>query len=72
MNARIMLTSCPRCHRALAAVTVGESRAATWLPITDGVIDLDADALTWCPDCQAPLPIAPVVRAGYMLTEVTP
>ena len=73
MKTRILLTRCPRCHRPLAAVTVGESRAATWLRIDDGVIDLDADALTWCDRCAAPLPIAPSVQAGTMLTEaVTP
>ena len=59
MKTRILLTRCPSCHRPLAAVTVGESRAATWLPVDDDVIDLDGDALTWCPDCKAPLPAAP-------------
>ena len=73
MKTRILLTRCPSCHRPLAAVTVGDSHAAQWLPITDGVIDLAGDALTWCPDCQAPLPVAPAVGAGTMLTEaVTP
>lgn len=70
MKTLILLSRCPACHRPLAAVTVGESRAATWLPIEDQVIDLAAEPLTWCPDCQAPLPVAPVVRAGYLLTEV--
>ena len=70
MNATIKLSYCPRCHKPLAAVTPGESRAAAWLPIADQVIDLAAEPLTWCPDCKSPLPVAPVVRAGYMLTEV--
>ena len=69
MKTKILLTRCPSCHRALAAVTVGESRAATWLPITDNVIDLAGDALTWCDRCAAPLPIAPAVGVGAVLTE---
>ena len=57
MNATIKLSYCPRCHKPLAAVTPGESRAATWLRIDDGVIDLAGDALTWCDRCAAPLPV---------------
>ena len=61
----ILLTRCPSCHRQLAAVTVGESRAAQWYAIDDNVIDLAGDALTWCPSCSTPLPVAPAVnRAG--------
>ena len=69
MKARILLTRCPRCQRALAALRIGDSRAAQWLPIDDNVIDLAGDALLWCPSCQAPLPAAPSVQAGTMLTE---
>ena len=64
MKARILLTRCPRCHRGLAALRIGESRAPSWLPIDDNVIDLAGDALTWCPSCQAPLPAAPSVQAA--------
>ena len=71
MNARILLARCPSCHRPLAAVTPGESRAAAWLRIDDGVIDLDGDALTWCDRCAAPLPIAPTVEISTVATEVT-
>ena len=63
MKTLILLTRCHVCHRALAAVTVGASRAATWLPIDDNVIDLDAEPLLWCDRCQAPLPVAPSVLA---------
>ena len=57
MNATITISSCPRCHRPLAAVTVGASRAAQWLPVDDNLIDLAGDALTWCDRCKAPLPV---------------
>ena len=66
MKARILLTSCPHCHKPLAAVTVGDSHAAQWYAIADNVIDLAGDALTWCPDCQAPLPVG---ASGNQLPE---
>ena len=70
MKTLILLSRCPSCHRQLAAVTVGTSRAASWLPIDDNVIDLAADALTWCPSCSTPLPVAPAVNRADNVTEV--
>ena len=69
MKTRILLTRCPSCHRPLAAVTVGDSHAAQWYAIADNVIDLAGDALTWCDRCAAPLPVAPAVGVGAVLTE---
>ena len=69
MNARILLARCPSCHRPLAALTVGDSHAAQWYAIADNVIDLAGAALTWCDGCAAPLPVAPSIRTGTMLTE---
>ena len=70
MKAILLLSTCPSCARPLAAVTVGDSHAAQWYAIHDQVIDLAGDALTWCPSCSTPLPVAPVVQRASNVTEV--
>ena len=63
MKQLLYLTRCPTCARPFAALRNGASRAWSWLPIDDNVINLAGDALTWCDRCDAPLPIAPAVQA---------
>ena len=64
MKATLTISTCPRCHRALAALRIGASRAVSWLRIEDNQVDLGAVPLTWCPDCSQPLPAAPSVQAA--------
>ena len=53
----VTFTTCPRCTQPLAAFTVGDSRAVTWLLVRCRWVDLDSEPLTWCPTCAAPLPV---------------
>lgn len=56
MKQTVLLTTCPKCQRPLAALTVGDAHAVQWHAITDNVIDLGADPLLWCPSCNVALP----------------
>ena len=63
MKTSIRLTSCPTCHRPLAAVTVDDARVAQWYDIHDNTIHLGEDEhLIWCPGCAIALPAAPAPR----------